>query len=201
MTQFHNLKELIFGKLEIELPQHLSYHNIDHTIDVMQAAESIAEKEGIGEDDKRLLHTAALLHDVGFLSGRDGHEAASCAIAREYLPVYGYGPDEIETICSLIMATRIPQLPQNKLEEILCDADLDYLGRDDFFIMSQRLFNELQAEGIVNNEDNWNRQQAAFMEEYKYFTNTSRMLRQGRREQHIKIMKSKIPNQISNEDR
>jgi uncharacterized protein len=200
LTQFHNLKELIFGKLEIELPQHLSYHNIDHTIDVMQAAESIADKEGIDEDGKRLLHTAALLHDIGFLFGRDGHEAASCIIAREYLPVYQYEPEEVETICSLIMATRVPQSPQNKLEEILCDADLDYLGRDDFFILGQRLFNELQAEGIVKNEDGWNRQQADFMEEHKYFTNTSIMLRQGRREQHIKIIKSKISNQAINEN-
>lgn len=200
MTQFHNLKELIFGKLEMELPQHLSYHNIDHTIDVMQAAESIAEKEGIDEDGKRLLHTAALLHDIGFLFGRDRHEAASCTIAREYLPVYDYEPEEVETICSLIMATRVPQSPQNKLEEILCDADLDYLGRDDFFILGQRLFNELLAEGIVKNEDDWNRQQADFMEEHKYFTNTSIMLRQGRREQHVKIIKSKIPNQAINEN-
>jgi uncharacterized protein len=200
LTPFHNLKELIFGKLEKELPSHFYYHNVDHTIDVMQAAESIADKEGIDENDRRLLVTAALLHDTGYLFTRDGHEVASCAIAREYLLVYNYNPEEIETICSLIIATSIPQSPQNRLEEILCDADLDYLGRDDFFILSKRLFDELLAEGIVKNEEEWNRQQASFMEEHKYFTKTSIMLRQGKREHYIKIIKSKIANQIFNEN-
>ena len=34
-------------------------------------------------------------------------------------------------------ATKIPQTPLTKLEEIICDADLDYLGREDFFEISR----------------------------------------------------------------
>jgi uncharacterized protein len=191
LAQFQKLKELITGKLKNELPRHLSYHNINHTVDVMQAAASIADKEGIDANDKRLLVTAALFHDTGFLIGREGHEAASCNIAREYLPLYGYHPAEIEVICNMIMATRIPQSPHNRLEEIICDADLDYLGRDDFFILSGRLFLELQAEGIVKDEEEWNKRQADFIGEHNYFTETSIKLRQPKREQYMELIKIK----------
>jgi len=200
LTQFQKLKGLILGKLEKDLPQNLFYHNIDHTIDVMGAVENIAAEENIDEKDKRLLLTAALFHDNGFFIRRDGHEAISCNIAREYLPVYSYEPGEIEIICGMIMATKIPQSPQNHLEEIICDADLDYLGRDDFFVLSDRLFIELRAEDIVKDEDEWNRQQADFIGEHRYFTETSRKLRQAKMEKHIKEIKSKIANEISNED-
>lgn len=161
-------------------------------MDVMQAAESIAGKEGINGNEKRLLLTAALLHDTGFLNRREEHETMSCDIARKYLPAYDYKPAEIERICGIIMATRIPQSPQNRLEEILCDADLDYLGRDDFFILSHRLFTELQAACIIKDEAAWNREQADFIGEHKYFTETSIKLRQAKRDQYIKIIKSKI---------
>jgi HD superfamily phosphodiesterase len=192
LTEFQKLKKLIFGKLEKELPMHFSYHNIDHTIDVMQAAESIAGKEGINGNDKRLLLTAALFHDTGFLNSREEHETISCYIARQYLPDYNYQPAEIDLICGIIMATRIPQSPQNRLGEILADADLDYLGRDNFFILSHRLFTELQAEGIIKDEEEWNKEQADFIGDHKYFTETSIKLRQAKRDQHITVIKSKI---------
>jgi len=90
------------------------------------------------------------------------------------------------------MATRIPQSPQNRLGEILADADLDYLGRDNFFILSHRLFTELQAEGIIKDEEEWNKEQADFIGDHKYFTETSIKLRQAKRDQHITVIKSKI---------
>ena len=180
------------GKLEKELPHYLSYHNKDHTEDVLQAAENIANNEGVPENDKRLLLTAALFHDSGFLKGRSEHEAESCAIASCYLPMYKYQPDEIELICGMIKATKVPQAPQNHLEKILCDADLDYLGRDDFFILSNKLFSELNAECIISNEDEWNREQADFMESHHYYTATSINLRDAKKEQYIELIKSKI---------
>jgi uncharacterized protein len=192
LTQFQKLQELILGKLEKELPGHLSYHNIDHTTDVMQAVALIGDIEGIDEKNRRLLLTAALFHDAGFLVGREEHENASCNIAIQYLPGFGYQPAEIEAICNMIMATRIPQSPQNHLEEILCDADLDYLGRGDFFTLSSRLFAELRDEGIVKDEQEWDLQQADFMGSHRYFTETSINLHQAKKEGYVELIKSKL---------
>ena len=192
LKQFKQLKEFILNKLRDELPRNLTYHNIDHTEDVMQAAGLLAEAEGIDESGRDLLAAAALLHDTGFFVGREGHEEKSCNIARHYLPAYGYTQEEIETICSLIIATQLPQSPGSHLAEILCDADLDYLGREDFFTLSQRLFAELKMEGLVQREDQWNRQQADFMGDHNYFTKTAIKLRQPQQEQYVELIKLKI---------
>lgn len=192
LRQFEQLKEFILNKLRDELPAHLTYHNTDHTQDVMQAAGALAKAEGIDDNGRALLAAAALLHDTGFLTGRDGHEQASCNMARRYLPGYGYTADEIDTICSLIAATQLPQSPGSRLAEILCDADLDYLGRDDFFLLSDRLYDELKKEGLVTDADQWNRQQADFMGGHSYFTKTAINLRQPRQEEYVEHIKLKI---------
>ena len=189
--QFKRAGKFILNKLRNELPHHLCYHGIDHTMDVYGEAERIAKEKDISDYEQKLLLTAALFHDSGFIKTREGHEAASCLVACHYLPSYGYQPAEIELICNMIMATRVPQSPQTYLEEILCDADLDYLGRDDFFSLSNRLFNELSFEGLVKDENEWNQQQTDFMQGHHYHTSNSVKLRQPKKEEYIKLVKSK----------
>lgn len=91
-----------------------------------------------------LLKTAAWLHDIGYIWDDKSHEERGCQFAKEFLPGWGFSIDEIDTICGMIMATKIPQSPNNLLEQIICDADLDYLGREDYFIISERLLDELK---------------------------------------------------------
>jgi uncharacterized protein len=190
--QFKQAGKFILNKLRSDLPAYLTYHSIDHAKDVYESAERIAKAEGMSQYEQKLLLTAALFHDSGFIKARNGHEEESCKIARHYLPGFHYQPAEIEIICGMIMATRIPQSPQNRLDEIICDADLDYLGRDDFFTLSNRLYAELCHEGLIENIDEWNREQADFMESYKYHTQTAIKLRKAKKEHYIKLVKSKI---------
>ncbi|HVS90880.1 MAG TPA: HD domain-containing protein [Mucilaginibacter sp.] len=190
--QLKKVQKYILKKLRDELPGNLTYHNAGHTVDVLNAAESIAIAENVAQYEKKLLLTAALFHDSGFLKGRDEHEQQSCNIARKYLPGYNYSTDEIELICGIIMATRIPQSPKTQLAEILCDADLDYLGRDDFFELSAKLFTELHSEGLIGDENAWNLEQERFMANHSYYTQTSGKIRQGKKEEYINLVKSKI---------
>lgn len=190
--QYEQAKEFILKKLEHELPQHLSYHSVAHVNDVCSAADDIAKKEDVTGEDHTLLMTAALFHDSGFLFGAAEHEKKSCEIAKQYLPNLGYTPEQIEKICGMIMATRIPQTPHNHLEEILADADLDYLGRDDFFSIGNRLFEELAMFGIVSNEEDWNRLQVRFLEQHHYFTKTAIQTRQAGKDAHLKAIKSRL---------
>ena len=89
------------------------------------------------------------------------------------------------------MATKIPQKPQNLLEEIIADADLDYLGRDDFFIIGDQLFNELKATYVVNQVSDWDQIQIKFLENHHYFTNTAQTLRGEPKGKNLQIIKSK----------
>ena len=192
--QYEKAKTFILDKLQHELPQHLSYHSVGHVKDVCQATEEIAGKEGISGEDLLLLLSAALFHDSGFLFGAAEHEKKSCDLVRQYLPDFDYNPEQIEKICGMIMATRIPQTPHSLLEQILADADLDYLGRDDFFIIGDRLYEELAMYGIVNDKNDWNRLQIRFLENHHYFTQTAIQNRKARKEEHLQFIKGQISN-------
>ncbi len=192
MRQLTDFQEIILEKLEKELPSFLFYHNVKHTIDVATQAELIAWGEGISDEDILLLKTAAILHDVGQIQGAKDHEDRGAAMAKEILPNYGYAPQQIETICELIMATKLPPNPQNLLQQIMCDSDLDYLGRSDFIPVSNTLFEELKAQNIITNINDWNKIQVKFLSVHQFYTKTANTLRSVNKQQQIDRIKSII---------
>src|SRR5690349_4446293 len=116
------LQHYVLDRLETELPSHFYYHNKEHTQYVLNAALQLALAEQVIEEDKQLLLTAALLHDIGFTETVKNHEEKSCEISRRLLPSYGLDAAAIDTVCELIMATKLPQLAHTLLARILCDA-------------------------------------------------------------------------------
>jgi uncharacterized protein len=193
--QFEKTKKFIFSKLRKELAKHLSYHSVNHIKDVYSAAENLAGLEGVAGEDLTLLLTAVLFHDSGFLMQQKGHEDISCDLAREYLPGFNYSQPQIDRICGMIMATMIPQTPHNLLEEIICDADLDYLGRDDFFTIGNNLYAELQVYGMINSEEEWNQMQVGFLKKHHYFTKSAIKLRKVKKDEHLQQVRSMLKNQ------
>ena len=172
-----------------QLSRTLYYHGLHHTSDVVSAALMLAEMEGIKDEETlSLLQTAALYHDSGFLNTYKEHEAAGCIIARSALPQFGYSDAQIETICGMIMATKIPQNPQTHLEQILCDADLDYLGRPDFVPIAATLFKELQARNLVTDLDSWNAVQVKFISAHHYWTKSALALRELAKQENLKTL-------------
>lgn len=152
----------------------LTYHNINHTIDVVNQSHVIAKNIGVTEAQPlRILKAAALFHDTGFLKVYKDHEEASCVLADNILPAYGYSPQEIAHINEVIMATKIPQSPRDVLGEILCDADLDYLGREDFFIIGRQLKAEWFWHDMIKTEEEWQQKQLRFLNFHQYFTSYS----------------------------
>ncbi|WP_184549691.1 phosphohydrolase [Mucilaginibacter sp. FT3.2] len=186
--QIEKAREFILDKINRELPAHFHYHSANHAEDVYTAAKMIAGKEGINAHETGLLLTAASFHDSGFVCGEADHEINSCKIAQEHLPAFAYTADEITTVCDIIMATKIPQNPHNKLGEIICDADLDYLGRNDFFILSKRLFSELEITHNLQTQQEWDKQQVSFLKSHRYFTKTAIALRAAEKEKHLQAI-------------
>lgn len=142
----------------------------------------------------RLLATAALFHDAGFLKCAKGHEAESCGMAKAILPGYQYNANDIEQICGMIMATQLPQSPHNLLEQILADADLDYLGREDFFTIGDKLYQEFCLSKTINDRNEWNKLQIDFIKEHTYFTKTAINLRQAKKEANICLLMAQSKN-------
>lgn len=183
--------EFILKKLISDLSPQLYYHAPAHTLDVYDRADYMAKEENISESDTKLLLVAAMYHDSGYLVQRENHESISSAIAAEYLPAFGYSNADVEKICAMINATKLPQQPKSKPEEIICDADLDYLGRDDFFELGDKLFEELLAAGAVTNKQEWDRQQIEFLQGHTYFTKTAQQLRNQKKEENLNLLLSK----------
>lgn len=190
-----NLKDasqFILQKLENELPKNLTYHNLAHTKEVVEAAMRIGKEENITEKEMELLRAAALFHDSGWIYNGVGHEAISCEIARKNLPEYGFTPEEIEKICSIIMATKLPHTPENLLQKIIMDADLDYLGTDTFFPRAESLRQELVSLGKLPDGADWNKLQVKFIEAHCYFTASSIKNREPKKLENLELLRKSI---------
>ncbi|MBK7683040.1 MAG: HD domain-containing protein [Bacteroidetes bacterium] len=187
------IENFVVRALGTQLSPKLHYHNLAHTIDVVKGALKIAEQEGVVESyDLVLLKTAGFLHDIGFLNTFVDHEEEGCLIARAILPDYNYDEEAIEIICSMIMKTKLPQKPDTLLEKILCDADLDHLGREDFKEVSNRLFEEWKSLGRVDENMDWNLIQYTFVDAHHYWTNSSQQNRNHLKAQYLQELKGLV---------
>jgi class 3 adenylate cyclase len=192
LIQFTDLQEMILDKLEKELPAYVFYHNVKHTVDVVTEVELIGWAEGCTDEEILLLKTAGLFHDTGITVSFDNHELHGAEYARKILPGYNYSPEQIDRICSIIMSTKLPPKPSTLLEEIICDSDLDYLGRSDFIPVSNTLFEELKAQNKMKDLNEWNKMQVKFISGHQYFTKTARSLREVNKQLQIERIQSLI---------
>lgn len=166
------------SRLARELQPELCYHSIAHTRDdVVVMATRLAALAKLSHDGLVLLQTAAYFHDLGYIVRRTEHEEAGVAIAAAVLPSFGYSPGQIERIGAMIRATRVPQQPASLPEQILADADLDVLGREDFLGHNRVLRQELANYGEHFSDEDWYARQLAFLQGHSYWTPAARALR------------------------
>lgn len=192
MADFDGAKQYILGELGSKLPENLTYHGLWHTKSVLQAAGDFSVYYNLDAQQRLILETAALYHDSGFLNVYRNHEEAGCVIAAEILPGYGYDSAEIHQIQELIMATKIPQSPKQFLSELICDADLDYLGGEDYDKIANLLFEEFKEYHIINTELQWFEMQAGFLESHTFFSEFSRTHRDPKKLENLKMVKLKL---------
>jgi TolB-like protein/Tfp pilus assembly protein PilF len=190
-ADFEKAEKHIQEILNASMPK-LPYHNTAHVADVLAASLLIAEDQKINADDVKLLRLAALLHDIGFIQSGKDHEAIGAAMARKLLPEFGLSPSEIDVIANMILATRLPQSPMTLLEKILCDADLDYLGRDDFYEIGGRLFVELKEQEVVETEREWNIMQRTFLQSHRYHTHFGQTNREQHKQERLQEIAAKL---------
>ena len=193
LSRFEDFKDRMFSMYEQKLPKKYYYHNLNHMKDVVEQVENIGRAEGINDEDMHILKTAALLHDAGFMQTYKDHEHAGMELARQMLPNEGYSQEQIDRICRLIECTILTEEPQNLLERIIRDADLDYLGRDDYFPISQELYKELLEMNLIKENDfEWCHGQITFLQEHTYYTDYSRKVRNPVKVKHIQCLQEQI---------
>jgi len=181
------------NRLRTELPSWLFYHNVQHTEgDVLPTAVRLARLSNLSERDLHLLEVAAAFHDLGQIRTSLGHELIGMEIMSGVLPGFGFGPGQIERVSGMILATRLPQTPLNEEQALLCDADLDSLGRADFFATSKALWQERAACGMVIGWQTWLENQHRFLTDHRYFTSAARDLRDEGKLKNIELLERLI---------
>jgi predicted metal-dependent HD superfamily phosphohydrolase len=173
-----------------ELPAGIKYHNAEHTLHptrgVVAVANRIALAENISEHDRELLLVAAYFHDTGYIREYDKNEPIAARMAGRILKLIGYKPAEIKKVQKMILATDLAHKPQSLVEKILCDADLDHLGRDDFFKRDGKLRKGRSARGIdVSDEAKWYKGTLDLITNHKYYTGSQIKLRKEKKQKNI----------------
>lgn len=182
-----------FQRLRTELSPHLYYHNAQHTEeDVLPAVGRLARLSNVAEPDLRLLEVGAAFHDLGQIKTDLGHELIGTEIIAQVLPGFGFSPQEIVRVSGMILATRLPQSPHNDEQALLCDADLDSLGREDFFVTSKALWRERTAAGLVITWPKWLEDQLRILQTHHYFTHAAQALRQEGKQKNIDMLEQFI---------
>jgi len=180
--------------LNSKLSPKLYYHGVHHSLEVLNVIKQYIKREKVGKHDAKLLRIGTLFHDIGFSISIADHEERGAEIAEKYMLEYGFSKKDIEVVKGLIMATQITQSPKNFLEEIICDADLDYLGRNDFYPISNKLFKELKSYSDIKNKDEWNKIQIKFLEAHHYYTEFAKKNRQPKKEKRLNELKLLVKN-------
>jgi len=187
---FEGAKHYALTQLAHNLSPELFYHNLTHTQEgVVPMSAWLAAQERVGNKDRLLLLTAAYYHDIGFTKQNQDHEAVGVEIASHILPDFGYTPAHMAVISGIIMATKLPQSPRTLLERIVADADLDVLGREDFFTRNRALRDELEAFGHSVTDEVWYSNQLKLLQTHRYFTASARAMRDARKRQHIRVLR------------
>ena len=188
-SKFQQARQYAIDLLQSQILPVFSYHNLEHTLAVVNACNRLADLEGIDEENRQLLLLAAHFHDTGliaisstdpeaFNAGRAVHEETAVQITKDILPEYGFAEQEIEVVARLIMATKWGHSPTDLLEQIISDADMSSIGRETEYFMrsSNALREELKAFGIESQDGEWFETQKELLETYAYHTASARQL-------------------------
>ena len=188
---FEEIQHTVYQEILAKLPEHLTYHNLDHTTYVIEKAIFLATELKVSSNDLHLLKLAALFHDTGFIDNPKDHEEKGCKIAKGYLEE-AYTQEELKKIYGMIMATKIPQSPTTLLENILADADLEYLGTGLFEKIGETLFEELKHFNPDFTEQAWDELQLVFMQKHHFHTEYCQKHREPKKQENLLKVKKRL---------
>ena len=171
----NEVKKHVTSILKNDLSSDMTYHSLNHTEEVVKSSLEIANMQGLDSEEMEIVQIAAWFHDLGYTEGCVSHEACGAKMARSFLEEKGYDPSSIDKVEGCIMATQMPQNPQNKLEQILCDADLMHLAKGDYFKKAELLHEEIQKvnDKKISDKD-WLEMNKEFLSNHCFFTDYAR---------------------------
>lgn len=169
------------------------YHNLEHTKDVVNSAIEIALGEKINPDEMDIIQISAWFHDTGYVEKSDGHEELSAMFASNFLTEENYSSKKIEEIVNCILATKVPQEPKNHFQNIICDADLNHIGRKTFFLRNDKFREEFENHSNRKlTEYEWLTKTIDFVTHHHFFTDYAIKNFLNQKNENIKILQEQL---------
>lgn len=172
----------------------ICYHNLEHTTFMVEKVREMGEYYQLGEEDQEDLFFTAWLHDVGYWDGKaEEHEARGAEVAQANLGKFGLPQNRIDRIKNGILATKMPQLPKDLFESIVCDADLYHLGTESFIEQTLLLKCEKENNGTGPlNQIDWLKDSREFAQTQKYHTSYAQRFLEPVKKVNLKLLDLKI---------
>lgn len=171
----------------------LTFHNFTHTHDVVMHAKKMASHYGLNERDSFIIISASWFHDTGYFTGEPaGHEQRSADLAGAFLFDLGMEESVISEVKSCIMATVMPQKPENLLQQIMCDADLYHFGTEQFSVRDMLMQEEVERKtGCKIDSSNWRKATICLLESHFFKTDYGQKLLEFGKRKNLERLKRK----------
>lgn len=172
------------------------YHNLDHTLEVVSAVDTIGNQSNLTEDELESAVIAAWFHDIGYLSGGTNHEENGVQMAREVLTNWGTPSQKIKAVTDAILSTRTPQQPESLVSNVLCDADLYHLATGRCQEKGEKLRAEMKLiSGKEMTDQEWIANTLAFMEDHHYHTPYGKTILEKDKKKNSKKLRKQLEQQ------
>ena len=178
LLRLGDLEEKVFQDILRDLPAYLHFHNLDYAKKIYDQSFLLCRSEEMEQEDRLLIRTAALMLFTGLTQAYQNFENRSSVITREILPEFGYSETQIDQISNLILATKMPFEPSSKLDTILIDARMEYLGWPDYTDQIKRLYQELKEAGSKINGQQFKKHQLELLYKFEFYTLAAKRLRE-----------------------
>ena len=170
MDKYITLKEQVLDLLQQKFPEDKHfYRGATHTINALQVVEEYIDNMRLGTYEAQILRLGVLMRDLGELNqienGEDG-----IALVKKLMAESGFTFVQTKVVADLVKAARHPHRPTNLLERIICDVDMEYLGREDHEQASEMFFQELYRNSMVSSREEWDQWQQELLETHQYHT-------------------------------
>lgn len=197
------VQEHVMQFFQQERERILPYHNELHTLEMVEAARQIGNHYQLNEQDLFVVTTAAWLHGLGYYSANSREpEQEAASLARTTLTEIGVDASLGDQVAGCILATKMPQEPAGKPEQIVCDAALYDLGSEAFPEKNKLMRKE--AELIRQEEigkEEWRQQTIQLLQAHHYHTDYCRVLLEAKKQENLKRLVKKEEKKAAAEEK
>lgn len=182
--KLQDVEEYVIKLFDEEASPDLYFHNSGLMKSLCNQADLLSNAEQLSDEEYLWLRLAAMFLFTGYISDYDNCAEASCRLAEEVLPRYGFSPKDLINTKKIITNSYSGK-QESTADKILFDSRFDYLGRVDYIRLIEKLLKEQTEYGKVPDRKKWIEEQRKQLSEHEFITATASLLRSVTKEEQV----------------